>query len=99
MEDIFDTITDKDIEDLGLLVLLREQDEYCKYILISDKERYFDDRKYACHYEILQMVDKDTQLKHEKDKIYVEIHFEHESNSKCFIPTISALLSSNKKIG
>ena len=52
MEDIFDTITDKDIEDLGLLVLLREQDEYCKYILISDKERYFDDSSNTLRIEV-----------------------------------------------
>ncbi len=44
-------IEDNDILDKELKLYLREQDNFCYYIQIYDKDDILRDRYYTCHYE------------------------------------------------
>ena len=81
-----DSITDDDIENIGLSVLSsgRGKDGSSRYIQCCDAERIFDDGKFICHYEILHMGKNDiaSNINHKKGNIYVEIHFERKSTVK-----------------
>ena len=95
-----DSIENSDIEAKGLKVLSngRDLDENSPYIQICDPDSLFDDNEYTCHYEILYMGDADYEHgNHEKNNIYVEIHFESEKYSSYFASTV-AELSKNQEL-
>lgn len=92
MSDFINSITDDDIEKLGLKIIRKSSDEKAVFIQICDSERIFDDKKYTCHYEILHMKKDDLNHgNHKKNCVYVEIHFEKKPYSKHFKTTIEEL--------
>ena len=90
-------IDEQDISEKELKFLYREEDNFCFYIQIYDKDEILRDRYYTCHYEIMQIKNSNDKY-HYNDKIYVEIHFESESNSPKFIPLIESLLKNDNKL-
>lgn len=91
MSDFINSITDDDIESIGLKVIRRGEDNNATYIQICDSERIFDDKTYILHYEILHMKKHDNSVNHQKDSVYVEIHFENKPYSKHFKTTVEEL--------
>ena len=90
-----DSITDDDIENIGLRVFRKGRSKNCSlnYLHCGDKQRIFDDGKLICHYEILHIKKDDVSdnINHKKDKVYVEIHFENKEYSKNFKPVLKQL--------
>lgn len=81
---LFKIINVVDVSAIGLKIFDQQDDENCQYIQICDTDDVFNDKKYACHYEILFMKEDDFEAGHKKEKVYVEIHFENKKYSKCF---------------
>ena len=80
--DMFELIKDNDIEGIGMAVLTngKNYDGPKQCIQICDKDKILNDKKYICHYEILYMGEDTPKYgSHQKDKIYVEIHFENKN--------------------
>lgn len=104
-ENLFlDTITDKEIENLGMKVLQKGgggryvKEGETSYIQIGDKDGILDDGTFTCHFEIIHVVGKYKKCKHEKDKIYVEIHFEHRRFSRYFNDIVTKLTNENTEL-
>lgn len=99
-----DTITNKDIEDIGLKVLQNNeagryiQEGETSFIQIGDKDDILDDGTFTCHFEIIQIVGNSKKYKHENGKIYVEIHFENSTFSKYFNDIVDQLDSNNSEL-
>ena len=97
--DLFKLIEDKDIEGIDMKVLTngKDFDGPSQFIQICDKDKILNDKKYICHYEILYMgEDTPNYGSHQKDKIYVEIHFENKKYSSLFQSVVDELLKSSK---
>lgn len=98
MSDFINSITDDDIESIGLKVI-RGEDNNATYIQICDSESIFDDKKYTCHYEILHMKKDDLKHgNHKKNYVYVEIHFENKPYSKHLKTTIEELEKNDNEL-
>lgn len=99
MSDFINSITDDDIESIGLKVIRMGEDNNATYIQICDSERLFDDETYTCHYEILHMKKDDLKHgNHEKNCVYVEIHFENKPYSKHLKTTIEELEKNDNEL-
>ena len=98
MSDFINSITNKDIEKIGLKVIKRDKDSKAFFIQICDSERLFDDETYTCHYEILHVKKCDNSVNHQKDCVYVEIHFENKPYSKHFKTTIEELEKNDNEL-
>ena len=99
-----DTITDQDIEDIGLKVLQNNeagryiQDGETSFIQIGDKDGILDDGTFTCHYEIIHIVGNKKKYQHINDRIYVEIHFEHPTFSRHFKDIVENLTNDNNEL-
>lgn len=94
-----DTITDKDIKEIGLKVLSRYiENGKTSYIQIVDSDSILDDESYTCHFEILQIARTNRKCGHEKNKIYIEVHFENEHKSIYFEGIIKQLVADNNEL-
>lgn len=98
MSDFINSITDDDIEKLGLKIIRKSSDEKAVFIQICDSERIFDDEMYICHYEILHMKQFDDNVNHKKDCVYVEIHFEKQNYSKHLKTTVENLVNNDDEL-
>lgn len=99
MSDFINSITNKDIEKIGLKVIKRDKDSKAFFIQICDSERLFDDETYTCHYEILHMKKDDLKHgNHEKNCVYVEIHFEKQIYSKDFKTIVEELEKNDNEL-
>ncbi|WP_027727334.1 hypothetical protein [Treponema sp. C6A8] len=90
-------IESNDLLEKELKLFFRGQDDFCYYIQIYDKDEILRDKNYTCHYEIMQ-IRNSNDLYHSNGKIYVEIHFESETNSPKFIPLIESLVKHDKRL-
>ncbi len=96
---ILDTITDDEINNIGMKILTdgRDFDGPSQFIQIGDKEGVLDDGNYICHYEILHMGENTPEYgNHKKNNIYVEIHFENDFYSPCFQEVVNDLITNPK---
>lgn len=94
-------ISDDDIKDIGLIVREggRVYGTKDSYLIMHDDEEILYDDTYACHYEIIQIFKDDIKHgNHLAGNIYVEIHFENATNSKCFVPVIKSLIDNDKEL-
>lgn len=104
---ILDEIQDKDLEKLGLRILIHgekgingryEQDGETEYIQITDENGILDDGTFRCHFELLRIYKTVNNERHEKGKIYVEVHFEEPVSNKYFRNIVTGLLQENKDL-
>lgn len=96
---LFELIKDNDIKAIGMEVLTngKDFDGPSQFIQICDKDKILNDKKYICHYEILYMGEDTPEYgNHQKDNIYVEIHFENKKFSSLFQPVVDELLKTSK---
>ena len=97
-----DKITDNDIENIGLKVLNngRRKNGSSHFLQCCDPDRILDDGNLICHYEILHMGEDDftSNINHEKDKIYVEIHYEQKKYSKNFKSVLKQLSNTDNTL-
>ena len=98
MSDFIERITEEDIEQLGLKIFRKSKNADASFIQICDSEGLLNDGTYACHYEILHMKKDDFSVKHKKNCVYVEIHFEKKPYSKHFKTTIEELEKNDNKL-
>lgn len=99
MSDFINSITDDDIEKLGLKIIRKSSDEKAVFIQICDSERIFDDEMYICHYEILHMKKDDLNHgNHKKNCVYVEIHFEKQNYSKHLKTSVENLVNNDDEL-
>lgn len=100
-KDFIDSITDDEIENIGLKVLNNGRKKYGSsyFLQCCDPERILDDGNYTCHYEILHMSKNDCEYgNHEKNMVYIEIHFEHKKYSKNFKPVLEKLTTIDEEL-
>lgn len=99
MSDFINSITNKDIEKIGLKVIKRDKDSKAFFIQICDSERLFDDETYTCHYEILHMKKDDLNHRnHKKNCVYIEIHFEKQNYSKHLKTSVENLVNNGDEL-
>lgn len=98
MSDFIERITEEDIEELGLKIFRKSKNADASFIQICDSEGLLNDGTYACHYEILHMKKDDFSVKHKKNCVYVEIHFENKPYSKHFKTTIEELEKNDNEL-
>ena len=98
MSDFIERITEEDIEQLGLKIFRKSKNTDASFIQICDSERIFADKTYTCHYEILHVKKCDNSVNHQKDCVYVEIHFEKQNYSKHLKTTVETLVSNDNEL-
>lgn len=98
---VLDEITKSDLNKLGLTILNKGQNgSYLEnnetvYIQITDENGILDDGTFRCHFELLRIYKTVKKEGHEKDKIYVEVHFEEPECNKYFKNIVTGLLQEN----
>lgn len=100
-KDFIDSITDDEIENIGLKVLNNGREKYGSsyFLQCCDPERILNDGNYTCHYEILHMGENDSEHgNHKKNMVYIEIHFEHKKYSKNFKPVLEKLTTIDEEL-
>lgn len=99
MSDFIERITEEDIEQLGLKIFRKSKNADASFIQICDSEGLLNDETYTCHYEILHMKKDDINHgNHQKDCVYVELHFENITYSKYLKTTVENLVNNDDEL-
>lgn len=94
LETFLQSITESEIESIGLKFLDKSigKDYNDRYLQFVDKDGLFAEYENPIHYEILCMARNTPKYgNHEKNKIYIEIHFESNKFSSYFNSTVISL--------
>lgn len=101
---VLDKINNVDLKELGLRILKNGQDgrnkidDETEYLQITDSDGILDDGTFRCHFELLRIYKTKKKKGHEKDKIYVEVHFEKTKCNKYFNNIVQKLLKENDNL-